>query len=123
MKRIRGLGMCVALAGWLCGAGCESDDLPDHEPPPGRGSLIVDNRTVYRLDVYLDGQNRGSVDDFDTQVYDLFPGVHRLVLDPDEDFPDTAAADVDILEGRRTVVQADTRGPGSDELVLSVYLD
>lgn len=123
MRTIRILGMCAALAGWLCAAGCESDDLPDHEPPPGQGSLIVDNRTFYRLDVYLDGQKQGSVDDFDDRVFDLDPGVHRLVLEPDRDDMDAVAADVDLLEGRRTVAQADALGTLNDELVLSVYLD
>ncbi len=123
MNILRILGLCAALAGGLCVAGCESDDLPDHKPPAGFGSLIVDNRTSSRLVVYLDGRDFGTVRDFNSRAIDLLPGVHRLVLEPDDSFLSAVAADVDILEGRRTVAEAATRGTGSGTLALSIYLD
>ena len=123
MKRNGVWVLCAAMAGWLGVTGCESDEISDHNPPEGQGSLIVDNQSPYRLDVYLNGQKQESVGDFDDHAYDRLPGVYRLVLDPDEDFLNAVAGDVDVLEGRRTVVQVSTRGPGSSDLDLSIRLD
>lgn len=85
-------------------AGCESD-VTDHTPPAGQGSLIVDNRTSYDLDVYLDGRPQASTGSYDDRAYDLKPGTYRLVLDQRKGGSGTAALDLDILEGRRTLAE------------------
>lgn len=94
----------AALATTL--AGCESDDDYDHDPPEGFGALYVDNENVNDVRVYVDGEYVGRVDDYDEEAFDLRPGIHRLVLD--ESGGDRYyASDLDIIEGRLTVVEVD----------------
>ena len=108
--RLRGwtrrLTALCATAAALSVAGCDTDEdqVFDYVPPAGKGALIVDNKTSTDIGVYLDGISMGEVDDDSDQHFDATPGTHRLVLD--EDNGDRQyAADVDILEGRLTVVR------------------
>lgn len=93
---------------WLAGAlvlaaGCDDEDFRDHTPPAGQGSLIVVNNTGDDIDVFLDGVQVMDVDDFDDSTLDTTPGLRRLVLDED-DGSRSESEDIDILEGRLTIV-------------------
>lgn len=109
------LGACLCLLP-LLPAGCETGDEFDHDPPAGQGTLYVDNGTLDDFDVFVDGAELKGVDDGDYEHYDLEPGVHRVVLAA-EDERYSFADDIDILEGRRTIVRID----GSYN--ASVYFD
>ena len=102
------LGMILMLG--LCA--CDSDDW-DHTPPAGMGSIIVDNRTADGVNVYLDGYYTNRVSDFDNAAFDLVPSIHRVVLD--EAHGSRAWwGDVDVLEGKLTVLEVNTGFYSSD---------
>lgn len=82
-------------------AGCETDRY-DHRPPPGAGSLIVDNYTASALEVFIDGVPVERVRAWRDRAYDLAPGVHRLALRDGYRF---FGGDVDILQDRRTIAE------------------
>ena len=124
MKTTRGgrfgwaLGMALAAAlPWL--AGCEDTEY-DHDPPEGQGALVVDNSTGDRIYVYVDGMEVDSVRSGKHRYYDLEPGVHRVALDGD-DTRRFWANDVDVLEGRLTVLEVLGDSGGSYD--VRVYLD
>jgi hypothetical protein len=104
----------LAAAGSLAGsfalclglAGCNLDDENDYDvvPSAGKGTLVVDNETTGDINLYVGGQSRGQVDDDSYLPSELNPGVYRVVLDGDDD-DRVWAADVDILEGRLTVLR------------------
>lgn len=93
----------LALLAAALAAGCEERRY-DHTPPPGQGSLILDNFTGDRIRVFIDGGDAGVLDDYDDNAWDLAPGLHRLVLDQ-RNGPRHAAWDVDIITGRLTVIR------------------
>lgn len=74
-----------------------------HDPPPGQGSLILDNRTGDRLHAYIDGYHVGNVSRYDYEIHDLDPGVYRVVIDERGGYR-TWRGDVDVLEGQLTVL-------------------
>ena len=84
-------------------AGCDEEEF-DHTPPSGQGTLVVDNLTGDRVYVYIDGEEVNSVTSDKHQYYDRDPGVYRVVLDG-EDTDRAWADDVDVLEGRLTVLE------------------
>ena len=85
--------------------GCESnDDDFDHDPPAGMGTLYVVNRTPNDCDVYIDGSRVGGVDEDDREWYDLDPDVHRVVVEQDDSYR-VFRGDVDVLEGKRTILE------------------
>lgn len=113
-----GLSGGIILALGLCG--CNSDDW-DYTPPPGMGSIIVDNRTTDDIDVYLNGYYTNRVSDFDHEVFDLTPGVHHVVLD--EAHGSRAWwDDVDVLEGKLTVLEVKT-GFDTSDYDVRIYFD
>lgn len=99
------LGLAVGLA-----AGCDDTEF-DRDPPSGQGSMIVDNFTGDRLRVYIDGEEAERVSVGKHRYYDCAPGVYRVALDGD-DIRRSWAGDVDVLEGRRTVLEV--RGYSGD---------
>lgn len=110
----------VALAGalpWL--AGCDETEY-DYDPPPGQGSLVVDNFTGDRIYVYVDGLEVDSVRAGKHRYYDLEPGVHRVALDGD-DTRRFWADDVDLLEDRLTVMEV--QGYSSESFDVRIYFD
>jgi len=106
-------------------AGCDydNDNDDDYEPPAGRCALLVDNNTSDEIRVYVDGEQRGRVDDYSDRPFDLEPGVHRVVLDQvngDRNFRD----DVDIIEGRLTVLDVQTDCDfGDDDYDVEIFFD
>jgi hypothetical protein len=113
-----------AMATALMAAGCEydDDDDNDHEPPAGQGSLIIYNNTVDDIAVYIDDVRVDDVGDDNDRAYDLAPGVHRVVLDQrggDRTFRD----DIDILEGRRTVMDVTTDPLDAFEYDVVIFFD
>ena len=121
-KWLRRLGiMAVVLASGLA-AGCDDDDDYDHDVPAGQGSLVVDNFTADRVRVYVDGEKRESVGDGDHRYYDLAPGVHRVALDGD-DTDRSWADDVDVLEGRLTVLEVRSAAFEYDDFDVRIYFD
>lgn len=94
--------LCLALAG---GTGCdESEGDFDFVPSAGKGALIVENNTSSDINLYLNGISRGEVDDDSYLPVEAGPGVYRVVLD--EDGGDRQyGADIDILEGRQTILR------------------
>jgi hypothetical protein len=112
--------LSISLATGLI-AGCDDTEF-DREPPAGQGSLIVDNFTGDRVRVYIEGVEDRSVSSGDHRYYDREPGVYRVALDGD-DIRRYWAGDVDVLEGRRTVLEV--RGYSSDfnSFDVRIYLD
>ena len=102
-------------------AGCD-DTRFDREPPLGMGTLVVDNFTGDRLQVYINGQERDDTSAGDHQYYDLLPAVHRVALDGD-DVSRSWAGDVDILENRRTVLEVRSSSNSYDDYDIEVYFD
>ncbi|MBU0715742.1 MAG: hypothetical protein KJ964_10345 [Verrucomicrobia bacterium] len=109
-------GMILMLG--LCA--CDDGDW-NHTPPAGMGSIIVDNRTVDGVNVYLDGYYTNRASDFDYEAYDLAPGIHRVVLD--ESHGDRNWwGDVDVLEGKLTVLEVNT-GYYISDYDVRIYFD
>ena len=111
--------VAVGLIGLF--AGCD-DERFDREPPAGLGSLVVDNFTGDRLQVYIDGQEREDTSAGDYRYYDLRPGLHRVALDGD-DVNRSWAGDVDILENRRTVLEVRGSSCDYDNYDINIYFD
>lgn len=104
-KHIIRLLSCSFAITSLLATGCdwEDDDYTDHEPPAGKGSIVVDNNTADDIKVYIEGVRVADVNDFDDRAYDLNPGVYRVVLDQDGG-DRTFRDDVDVIEGRLTIL-------------------
>ena len=75
----------------------------------------MDNKTVDDLLVYISGHHTNDVADFDYEIFDLDPGVYRVVLDEKGGYR-TYRGDVDVLEGQLTVL-----GVRRNYLVSSEY--
>ena len=115
------LGVLAVAGSAVLFSGCD-DTRFDREPPEGMGTLVMDNYTGDRLLVYIDGLECDSTSAGDYRYYDLVPGVHRVVLDGDD--TDRAwAGDVDILEGRRTVLEVRSETFDYDDYDIQIYLD
>lgn len=102
-------------------AGCDDSDF-DHDPPAGQGSLIVDNLTGYRMHVYINGQSVGDVSAGDDEYFDRWPGLCRVVIDG-EDADQSWGDEVDILEGRLTVLEVRPEYGSYNAFDVNVYFD
>jgi hypothetical protein len=103
--------------------GCESssDDF-DHDPPAGMGTLYVVNRTPNDSRVFIDGERVSDVDGDDYEWFDLTPGTHRVVVNQgntDRSFRD----DVDVLDGRRTILKLSVDPSDPHEFDTSIDFD
>lgn len=107
---------------WL--AGCEYDDDHDygHDPAAGLGSLIVENRTPDDIAVYVDGVRLADAGDDDDRAYDLKPGIRRVLLDQ-RGGDRTFRGDVDIIEGRRTVLDVIFDPFDNGDYDVDIFLD
>lgn len=106
--------------------GCDWDDSDDHEdyqPPEGVGALRVDNNTGDDIRVYVDGVQQGTTGDYSDRVFNLNPGVYRVVLDQkngDRSYRD----DIDIIENRLTVLDVSyDNDPFDDDYDVEVFFD
>jgi hypothetical protein len=107
----------VAMAGML--SACDTDD-PDRVPPAGQGSIFVNNNTSADLRVFIDGTEVREVEAFDDRYYDLDPGLHRIVLD-EQGGDRTYRDDVDVIEGRITVIDVADEPFDDDEFDIAVF--
>lgn len=86
------------------GGDLSAGDEYDHRPPPGMGSLIIADHSDDDVSVYVDGVEANKAPEDDWEAYDLRPGEHRVVLERrggDCSF----SGDVDMLEGRQTILE------------------
>lgn len=67
------------LVALLCAGGCHEDDDHDHDPPPGQGSMIIENNTFNDISVFVNGAEQNETPEDRTRAYDLNPGVYRVV--------------------------------------------
>jgi hypothetical protein len=123
MKTLFRWMMLPLLALGVAGCDYDNDNDDDYDPPAGRGALLVDNNTSDEIRVYVDGEQLGRVDDYSDRPFDLEPGVHRVVLDQvngDRNFRD----DIDIIEGRLTVLDVQTDFDfGDDDYDVEIFFD
>ncbi len=120
-RRLTRFALGAALAA-LALAGCEKDDF-DHNPPAGMGTLYVVNRTGDDLDVFINGQQAtNGVSGWDDTYYDMAPGVPRVVVD-DTDFERSWGGDVDVLNGRRTIMEVRPDPGNIDVLDVFIWFD
>ena len=103
--------------------GCDyGDDDFDHDPPAGKGTLYVVNRTPNDCDVFIDGTPHNGVDGDDNEWYDLDPGVRRVVVDQDNTYR-TFRGDVDVLEGQRTILELSVDPNDLNRFDAFIYFD
>jgi hypothetical protein len=107
-----------ALVGLFILTGCDDDD-PSHNLQPGQGAIFVRNNTSSDLIVFIDGERFQTVQDFSNRAYDLDPGVYRVVLD-DADSDRAYRDDVDVIEGRLTVMDV-ANEPFGDDFDVEVF--
>jgi hypothetical protein len=121
--KMKTLRILTAMALLTVFVGCDDDDeFDDHDVPAGLGSIVIDNNTFTKIDIFLDGIDFGRVGDFDERFIDIEPGEYRLVLDEDGSGDRAVAMDVDILEGRLTVVDVDL-DIGDSSYIVDVFLN
>lgn len=105
-------------------AGCDMDEgYLDHRPPAGKGTLIIDNHTGDDVGVYLDGHRLGLASEYDNRIDDLDPGAYRLVLTEDHDGTRSYGMDIDILDGRLTIVDVSTTTGSTSSYQVSVRFE
>ena len=98
------VAFAAALACLALSSGCEVDDDDyDHDPPAGLGSIVIENYTSTDIELFVNGRLIGEIDEDDDSVFDLRPGVYRVVLN-DDDGDRSWADEVDVLEGKLTVL-------------------
>lgn len=115
--------MAICVAVWMAGCDDPSDNTDfDYVPPSGSGALIVDNLSPTDVKVYVDGSSVGRVGDDHDEHFDLRPGVHRVVLD-EEDGHRNWSGDVDILEGRLTVLRVTLEAGSQNSYRVKIEID
>lgn len=102
--------------------GCDNEDDFDHDPPDGKGTLYVVNRTGNDCNVFIDGTERQGVDGDDKEWYDLDPDVRRVVVDQDNTYR-VFRGDVDILEGQRTILELSVDSTDLNRFDAFIYFD
>ena len=115
------MGILALTAGAGMLAGCDDNEF-DHDPPAGQGTLVVDNWTWDRVQVYIDGHLDESVTSDKHRYYDLRPGQYRVALEGD-DTDRLWIDDVDVLEDRLTVLQVEDDRNDYNEFDVRIYLD
>ena len=90
------------LLGTIEGCGGSNEDF-DRKPPTGFGVLIVNNNSSDDIDVFVDSVFVFRAGDDGAGFYDLEPGVYRVVL-AERGGSRSFLSDVDILEGRQTIL-------------------
>ncbi len=118
--RWRGAGTVWWVVVGLLFAGCDDKDFK-HDPPPGQGSVIVDNHSSDIIHVYISGTYTNDVGDYDYEAYDRDPGLYRVVLDQKRG-DRSYSHDVDVIEGKRTVLKVSVN-EWDWEYDVSIYYD
>ena len=96
------VGLIGLLVLGLFIAGCGGGSSPDHTPPAGMGSIMVNNNTGDDILVYIDGIATSSHASYaDITPYDLTPGSHRVTLTESRGWRNYSGF-VDVLQGRLT---------------------
>ncbi len=113
--------MALILAAFVCGCEGNKKNDDDHDVPDGMGSLIVDNNSGDKITIYIDGARQTEVGSYADKAFDLQPGIHRVVLDQRHG-PRTYRDDVDILEGKRTVLDI-AASAYDNEYDVAVFFD
>lgn len=116
------LGGLALLGGLFLAGGCFGDDDFDHRPPAGQGSVVVDNRTGRDLNVFIDGIQVDRVGARRWRAYDRDPGVYRVVLEERNgirNFRD----EVDVLDGRLTILDATIDTQRRERISVYIYFD
>ena len=107
-RKLSGSAVAIAIVAlqlaWVT-TGCESDNYTDHKPPAGDGSLVVDNHTGDDISIFVDGAYKAKVDSSSDRILDMAPGLYRVVLTEEDHGDRSYRADVDILDGRLTVLE------------------
>lgn len=123
MKRLLQTVIIPLLAlGWGTGCDWDHDDDDDHVPAPGKGAILVDNNTGDDIRIYVDGIQLGRAEDYSDRAFDLDPGLHRVVLDEvdgDRDYRE----DLDIIEGRLTVLDVTVDFDDYDDYDVDIFFD
>ena len=119
----RPLLLCL-LPALLLLTGCDFDEDKDLDrtPPEGFGSLVVNNQTTDSVRVFVNGEKQRGTSSFDARAYDLEPGVYRVVIEA-KDSDRTFRDDIDILGGRRTVVDLSAETFDFDRFDAVVFVD
>jgi len=94
---------CACLAAALTLTTSCDDSTYDHTPPAGQGSIIIDNGSGSDAEVFLGGVFAGIAESGEATVFDLEPGVYRLVL-AEEDGDRNYWNDVDVIANRLTIL-------------------
>ncbi len=116
-------GVAAVAAFTLSLTACEEeDDDYDHNPPAGKGTLYVVNKTWNDIKVYIDGAKMETVDANKNEYYDLNPGLRRVVLD-ESNGDHEWEGDVDVLEGRRVILTAETEFGDDDDYDVDIDVD
>ena len=103
--------------------GCDNnDDDFDHDPPAGKGTLYVVNRTPNDCNVFIDGTEARGVDGNDKEWYDLDPNTRRVVVEQDKTYR-VFRGDVDILDGKRTILELSVDPNDLNRFDAFIYFD
>lgn len=116
--RILTAALCIVAA--ACFTSCDDDKDYDHTPPLGKGSIIVDNESTEDTEVYLNSVLVGIAKEDEARIFDLDPGVYRLVL-AERDGDRNYRTDIDVLRGRLTIL--DVTEDYSDSSLYYVVID
>ena len=120
------MGAVAAVLIWLCGCDWKDENHRrhdiDHVPPAGQGSLVIDNLTDTDADVFVDGTARGRAGDDSVRTIDLAPGLYRVVLD-EVDGHRAYRADIDVLDGKLSVLEVRTESGDFDSYKVSLRCD
>lgn len=98
--------LLTLVAAALSTSSCETKTY-DHTPPPGKGSIVVDNNSGSDTELYLNGSFVGKAESGDVTVFDISPGQYRLVLAETDGYRNYRDY-VDVLENRLTILDVMT---------------
>ena len=112
------------VVGWMAGCEKPSDNSSfDYVPPSGSGAIIVDNLTPTGIQVYVDGTSVGDVGEDRNEHFDTKPGEHRVVLDQEKDGHRSWGDDIDILDGRLTILRVTIDTSNQSGYIVTVEID